>query len=291
MTTSDAATDTRGQAAESTPKKPLTAPAIKALKGLKKVSVITAYDYPSAKLADEAGFDVVLVGDSLAMVVLGRPDTLSVTLDEMIHHCRAAATGTTTALLVGDMPFGTYEGGVEAAVTNAARMVREGGVRAVKLEGARHMPALKAILAAGIPVMGHIGLTPQRAAELGGFTVQGKSEADAERLLAEAALLAQAGCFSLVLECLPADLARRITEAVPIPTIGIGAGPYCDGQVLVWHDVLGLFDRFKPKFVKRYAELNPSIREALALFRSEIEANAFPDAVHSFGAVKREDGA
>ncbi len=261
----------------------ITAPLIRSRKGARKLTMLTAYDYPIARMADQSGMDMVLVGDSLAMVVLGMEDTLSITLDEMIHHCRPVSRAVEQALVVGDMPFLSYEAGVEQALLNAGRMVKEGGVRAVKLEGAgRVLPQVRALVGAGIPVMGHIGLTPQRIAELGGFKVQGKSVEAAERLTSEARELAEAGCFSIVLEGMPAPLAERITAATPVPTIGIGAGPHCDGQVLVSNDILGLYDRFVPKFVKQYTKLSPLIAEAMAEYKREVESGAFPGEEHSF---------
>ena len=261
----------------------ITAPLVRSLKGTRKLTVLTAYDYSMAKMVDQSGMDMVLVGDSLAMVVLGLEDTLSITLDEMIHHCRPVSRAVERALVIGDMPFLSYEAGVEQALLNAGRMVREGGVRAVKLEGAgRVLPQVRALAEAGIPVMGHIGLTPQRIAEIGGFKVQGKSLEAAEKLIAEALELAEAGCFSIVLEGIPAPLAERITAATPVPTIGIGAGPHCDGQVLVTNDILGLYDRFVPKFVKQYAKLSPLIAEALAEYKREVESGEFPGEEHSF---------
>jgi len=262
--------------------KRMTAPAIAALKGLRKITMLTATDYPTAKLVDQSGMDMVLVGDSLAMVALGREDTLALTLDEMLHHCRAVCAGVQNALVVGDMPFMSYEASVEQAVRNAGRMLQEGGVRAVKVEGAAALPQIKAMIAAGIPVMGHVGLTPQRVAVLGGFTVQGKTTAAAQLCLNDARSLAAAGCFSIVLETIPAALAARITAAVAAPTIGIGAGPDCDGQVLVFHDLVGLFDRFVPKFVKQYAQLSGPIAAALAAYRQEVTSGCFPGPEHSF---------
>lgn len=263
-------------------RKQLTAPAITALKGERKIAMLTACDYPSARFVDQSGMDVVLVGDSLAMVALGRADTLSLTLDEMVHHCRAVSAGVERALVVGDMPFMSYEASVEQAVRNAGRLLQEGGVRAVKVEGVEVLPQIEAMIKAGIPVMGHVGLTPQRVAALGGFSVQAKSAVAAQQCIDDARKLADAGCFSIVLETIPAALAARITAALPIPTIGIGAGPDCDGQVLVFHDLLGLFDRFTPKFVKRYAELGGPIAEALARYAEEVRSGVFPGPEHSF---------
>jgi 3-methyl-2-oxobutanoate hydroxymethyltransferase len=269
--------------------KQLTAPDILALKGRAKVAAITAYDYPSGLLADAAGPDVVLVGDSLAMVVLGQEDTLSVTMEEMLHHCRATARAVKHALLVGDMPFLSYQCSTPEAVRNAGRFLKEGGARAVKLEGGRAvLPQVRAIVDAGIPVMGHIGLTPQHIANLGGFKAQGKTAEAVRILLEDARALADAGCFSLVLEAMPREAAARITRAVPIPTIGIGAGPDTDGQVLVIHDILGLYDRFLPKFVKQYANLAQPGREAVAAYCAEVRAGTFPGPEHSTSLAPEE---
>jgi 3-methyl-2-oxobutanoate hydroxymethyltransferase len=257
--------------------KSVTVPDILEAKGRRKLSVITAYDYPSGRMADEAGMDMVLVGDSLAMVVLGHEDTLSVTMDEMVHHAKAAARGVDRALLVGDMPFLSYQVGPEQAVQNAGRFLKEGGAGAVKIEGgAETAETVRALTAAGIPVMGHVGLTPQRLVQLGGFRYQGKTAEAARVLLRDAQALARAGAFAMVLECVPAETAQAITRAVEVPTIGIGAGPECDGQVLVMHDLIGLFDRFRPRFVKAYADLWPQAVEALKAYHSEVELGLFP---------------
>src|SRR5438046_6440063 len=236
--------------------KRVTVPAIKAMKRAQRIGMLTAYDFPTAKIADAAGTDVILVGDSLGMVVLGYPATLSVTVDDMLHHVRAVARGSQHALIVGDMPYLSYHVSVEESVRNAGRFI-QAGAHAVKVEGgkASRIKTIGAILDAEIPVMGHIGLTPQSVNVLGGFKLQGKNADDARRLIDEALALEQAGCFSIVLECVPSELASMITERVSIPTIGIGAGPSCDGQVLVFHDLLGLYDAHTPKFVRRYASL------------------------------------
>jgi len=259
-----------------------TAPDIRAMKGARRIVVLTAYDASAALLAEKGGADVLLVGDSLGMVVLGQPDTLAVTMDEMVHHTKAVARVSQSALVVADMPFGSYQESPAQAVRNAVRLVSEAGARAVKVEGAAHMDAVRAIVAAGIPVMGHVGLTPQRLAEFGGFKVQGRTAAAAAVIMEEARSLAEAGCFSVVLECLPSPLAGRITAALPVPTIGIGAGPECDGQVLVFHDVLGLFDRFTPRFVKRYADLGAAATEALAAYAAEVRDGVFPGPEHGY---------
>lgn len=261
----------------------MTVPGVVSRKGGRKLSMLTAYDAVLARLADAGGVDMILVGDSLAMVGLGQPDTLAVGMDAMIHHTRAVSRGAERALVVGDMPFMSYQPSDEAAVRNAGRFLAEGRASAVKLEGgARVLGRIQAIVAADIPVMGHIGLTPQSVAKLGGFKVQGKTAEAGRVLVEEAHLLEQAGCFSLVLEAVPAPIAKLVTAAVSIPTIGIGAGPHCDGQVLVTHDVLGLFDRFTPKFVKRYAELGKAAVAAMEDFRKEVEAGTFPGDEHCF---------
>ena len=253
----------------------VTVPQIAAAKGVRRLVMVTASDEPSARLADRAGVDIVLVGDSLAMASLGRPDTLSITLDEMVHHTRAAAAGTSRALLVADMPFGSYQASVPDAVRSAVRLVAEGRARAVKLEGPR--PAeVAAIAAAGIPVVGHLGLTPQSLHRLGGYNVQGRDLDQALMLIEQARALEQAGVFLLVLEAVPAPLGASITRAVAIPTIGIGAGPGCDGQVLVFADLLGLSEPPAPRFVRRYAELGTVIRDALAAFAADVRAGSYP---------------
>ncbi len=253
------------------------------------ITMLTAYDYPGASLVDEAGIDMILVGDSLAMTVLGHPNTVSVTVDEMLHHCKAVARGAKRAFLIGDMPFMSYQVERSEAVRNAGRFIKEAGMDAVKLEGGREVvETVRAIVNAGIPVMGHLGLTPQTATKLGGYKVQAKSAAAARRLLEDALALEEAGCFSLVLEAVPAAVAEAVTQKLTIPTIGIGGGPHCTGQVLVFHDVLGLFDRFTPKFVKKYAELRPTILDAFQAFRQEVEAGEFPTAAHSFTIDEEE---
>lgn len=247
------------------------------------ITMLTAYDYPTAQLGDAAGMDVLLVGDSLAMVVLGHENTLSVTVDEMLHHCRAVKRGAEAALLVGDMPFMSYQVDAPSALRNAGRFLQEGGMDAVKLEGGRAVTAqVRAIVAAGIPVMGHIGLTPQSINALGGFRVQGKTAAEAKRLLDDALALEAAGCFSIVLESVPDRLAADITARLTVPTIGIGAGAATSGQVLVIHDVLGLFERFTPKFVRRYAELGATARAAIAQYGADVAARRFPGPEQTF---------
>lgn len=248
-----------------------------------RFTMVTAYDYPTAVIVDKAGIDVILVGDSLAMVVLGLPNTVSVTMEEMLHHCRAVARGAQHPMLVGDMPFMSYQVDIKEAVRNAGRFLKEGNMDVVKLEGGITMaPVVKAIVDAGIPVMGHIGLTPQTISKLGGFKVQGKDAAAAQQLIDDALALQEAGCFSIVLEAIPDRLAKLITEKLTIPTIGIGAGPDCDGQVLVTHDMVGLFDRFTPKFVKRYINIHEQMVEALRQYKAEVEAGSFPGPEHCF---------
>jgi 3-methyl-2-oxobutanoate hydroxymethyltransferase len=254
-----------------------------------KITVLTAYDYPWALLVDRAGIDVVLVGDSLGMVVLGYPDTVSVSMDEMLHHLKAVTRAVKRALVVVDMPFGSYNVTVEKAIENANRLMKEGRADAVKLEGGRPMAGtVAALVGAGIPVQGHIGLTPQTASALGGFKVQGQNAEAARSLIADARALAAAGCFSIVLEAIPAPIARLITEAVDVPTIGIGAGADCDGQVLVIHDMVGLFDRFTPKFVKQYARINETVAQAIAAYKRDVQDGRFPETHHSFGMKAEE---
>ncbi len=269
--------------------KKLTIPDIKNRKNATPIAEVTAYDYPWARLADQAGMDIVLVGDSLGMVVLGYTDTVSVTMEEMIHHTRAVVRGVEHALVVTDMPFGSCSSSIPAAIDNAVRILKEGRADAVKVEGGVAMATtVAAMVAAGIPVQGHIGLTPQTATSLGGFKVQGKSAQAAHQLIDDALALEAAGCFSIVLEAIPAPLAEHITGRLAIPTIGIGAGPDCDGQVLVIHDLVGLYDRFTPKFVKQYARINEPVGEALRQYREEVQNRTFPTAAHSF-TMKAEE--
>ncbi|MDD2921203.1 MAG: 3-methyl-2-oxobutanoate hydroxymethyltransferase [Anaerolineales bacterium] len=246
------------------------------------IAMLTAYDYPTAMAMDRAGIDSILVGDSLAMVALGYENTLPVTMDEMLHHARAVSRGAKSALLVGDMPFMSYQISTEEAVRNAGRFLQQGGMDAVKLEGGRERAdAVRAIISAGIPVMGHIGLTPQSVHQLGGFRAQGKTAAAAKRLLEDAKILEDAGAFSLVLESVPARLAEFISKQISIPTIGIGAGAGCDGQVLVTNDLLGLFDRFTPKFVKQYANFHAEMNKAFAEYIDDVETKKFPAVEHT----------
>ena len=248
-----------------------------------KISMLTAYDASFAGLIDTAGIDMVLVGDSLGMVLLGYDSTIPVTMEEMLHHCRAASKGVKRALLVGDMPFMSYQVSESEAITNAGRFLKEAGCDAVKLEGGTEVcDTVSAIVKAGISVMGHIGLTPQTASQLGGYKVQGKDADSARKLLQSARDLEAAGAFSIVLECIPAQLSEAITRVVSIPTIGIGAGKNCDGQVLVTHDMVGMFEKFTPSFVKQYSNLAPQIKEAVAAYHEEVKNGSFPDEEHSF---------
>lgn len=248
-----------------------------------KITMLTAYDYSTAKLVDECGVNTILVGDSLGMVMLGYEDTLSVTMEDMIHHTAAVTRGAKNALVVGDMPFMSYQTSVYDAVVNAGRLMKEGRCQAVKLEGGASVcPQIKAITEASIPVVAHIGLTPQSVNAFGGFKVQGKSEADARRLIEEAKAVEEAGAFAIVLECIPAKLAKLITESVSIPTIGIGAGADCDGQVLVYQDMLALFSDFKPKFVKHFANAGEVMKQGFMEYIKEVKEGTFPAAEHTF---------
>lgn len=253
-----------------------------------KISMLTAYDYSLAGMVDEAGIDMILVGDSLGMVVLGYENTLAVTMDEMIHHSKTVTRASKNAMVVGDMPFLSYHISKKEAVRNAGRFIQEAGCQAVKLEGGiERVDTVKAILDAQIPVMGHIGLTPQSVHQFGGFKVQGKDLETAKKLVEDARALEQAGVYCIVLECVPSELARRVTEEISVPTIGIGAGPFCDGQVLVINDMLGMFKGFTPKFVRKFANLEPLIMEALKSYKAEVEAGTFPAEEHCF-TIKEE---
>jgi len=248
-----------------------------------KIFQVTAVDYPTAQLVDRAGIDCILIGDSLGMTALGYSGTVPVTMDEMIHHAKAISRGAKRAILVGDLPLGAYHASSADAVNSAIRMVKEGGADVVKLEGGEDFaPMAEAIVRAGIPVMGHIGLTPQLVSKIGGYKVQGKSAETGVQLLKDALSMERAGCFAIVLEAIPDRVAGLITERLKIPTIGIGAGPDCDGQNLVLHDMVGLFDRFTPKFVKRYANCWEMISNALAQFQADVHKGEFPKAEHSF---------
>jgi 3-methyl-2-oxobutanoate hydroxymethyltransferase len=257
---------------------------IRGTKGVQKLACLTAYDTTTARLIDQSGLPLILVGDSLGMAMLGFANTLPVTLDHMVHHTAAVSRGVSQAMVVADMPFMTYQISDEQALANAGRLIQEGGADAVKIEGGgSRVSRVERLTECGIPVLAHIGLTPQSVHQFGGFKVQGRRDDDARRLLDDAVALAEAGAFAIVLECVPAPLARTITEAVPIPTIGIGAGPFCDGQILVYHDMLGLLDAFQPTFVKRYAALADAMRQAFAAYAGEVANGVFPAAEHSFG--------
>lgn len=248
-----------------------------------KISMLTAYDYATAYALDQAGIDILLVGDSLGMVVLGYDSTLPVTMEDMIHHTKAVMRGAERAMVIGDMPFMSYQVSPEEALRNAGRFLQETGCQAVKIEGGREFAeTTRRITAAGIPVMVHIGLTPQFINQFGGFKVQGKDEAAAQRLKEDALILQDAGAFSMVLEGMPTQLGRSITESLEIPTIGIGAGVHCDGQVLVVNDMLGLFEKFTPKFVKKYAHLSEEMRSAVKTYIDEVKSGTFPDDAHSY---------
>ncbi|HET9325111.1 MAG TPA: 3-methyl-2-oxobutanoate hydroxymethyltransferase [Gaiellaceae bacterium] len=248
-----------------------------------RLVMVTAYDYPGARLADTAGVDIILVGDSAADNVLGYESTVPVTVDELLVLVRAVSRGAERALVVADMPFGSFQVSDDSAVANAVRFVKEAGADAVKIEGAGpSLSRVQALVGAGIPVMGHVGLTPQSATMLGGFKAQGRTAAKAQRLLADARALEAAGCFAVVLEAVPAAVAARVSEALHVPTIGIGAGPCCDGQVLVWHDLLGLNDRRPARFVKRYADVGSQIRRALERYAEDVRSGAFPADEHTY---------
>ena len=255
----------------------------------RKITMMTAYDYPTASLVDQAGIDTILVGDSLGMVMLGYESTVPVTMDEMIHHCKAVCRGNTYSFVIGDMPFLSYQVSLEKAVENAGRFIKEAGCDSVKLEGGSEMAqVVKAIVNAGMLVCAHIGLTPQTATKLSGFKIQGKDAEAARELMKSAKDLEEAGAFMIVMECIPDQLAFKITEELNIPTIGIGAGKDCDGQVLVYHDLVGLFERFTPRFVKQYVNLSPRIKDALTQFKKEVEAGSFPGPEHGF-SMKAEE--
>ncbi|MDO8282963.1 MAG: 3-methyl-2-oxobutanoate hydroxymethyltransferase [Thermodesulfovibrionia bacterium] len=248
-----------------------------------KITMLTAYDYPFAQIVDEAGIDMILVGDSLGMVVQGLENTLPVTMDEMIYHTKMVSRASKNAMVIGDMPFMSYQASIEEAVRNAGRFLKEAGASAVKIEGGAEVAdRIKAMTRSDIPVMAHIGLTPQSIHRMGGYKVQGKTEAAAAKLIDEAVIAEDAGAFSLLLEAIPMELAKKITERLSIPTIGIGAGPYCDGQVLVLHDVIGLFERFTPKFVKRYANIKNDVLIAVKSFKTDVEKGSFPSDKESF---------
>ena len=266
---------------------PLSIPQLIASKGVERIAMMTAYDAPTAALLDAAGVDVLLIGDSVEMTVYGEPNTLSATMDSMIRHARAVSRSAKRAVVVGDMPFLSYQSDLGKAVENAGRFLSEGGCAAVKVEGGRRiLPAVEAILAADIPVMGHVGLTPQSYRKFGGFKVQGRESDSARQIVDDAKALAEAGCFAVVLECVPESLAAEITREIPVPTLGIGAGASCDGQVLVYHDVVGLSPNLRPKFVRRYADLSSVISEAARAFTRDVKSGAFPSHEESFAGHK-----
>jgi 3-methyl-2-oxobutanoate hydroxymethyltransferase len=274
---------------ESSPKKLTVLALQEKYRRAEPITMLTAYDYPTARALDASGIDAVLVGDSLAMVVLGYPNTISVSMEEMLHHARAVSRGAGRALLIGDMPFMSYQADRAEALRNAGRFLKEGGMNAVKIEGGRPMAdTAHFIVDAGIPVLGHIGLTPQSTNALGGFRVQGRTAEAARALLEDAIALEEAGCFAVVVESVPERLGTYITERLSIPTIGIGAGRGVSGQVLVTHDLLGLYDGFTPKFAKRYAELGETMRQAFAAYRADVESRAFPSREHTYAIPEAE---
>lgn len=270
-------------------RKPVTIPAIVGKKNSRsKITALTAYDFSFAKILDDTEIDIILVGDSLAMVALGFSNTLPVTMDQMITHTRAVKQGIRNSLLVGDMPFMSYQVSDEQAIANAGRFLQEGGATAVKLEGGiRVAQKVRAIVQAGIPVMGHIGLTPQSVHQFGGYKIQGKNLLQARQIKQDACALEKAGAFAIVLEGIPSNLAGEITERLKVPTIGIGAGPHCDGQILVLHDLLGLTQNFTPKFVKRYANLDAEVKKAVGQYIDEVRSGVFPDKEHSYDTDKK----
>jgi 3-methyl-2-oxobutanoate hydroxymethyltransferase len=271
-------------------KQKVTIPQLKKWKGqTKKFTMITAYDVLMARVIDKSPVETILVGDSMGMVVYGYDGTVPVTMEQIIQHTKAVVKGAPNTLIIGDMPFGSYNVSVEDAMRNANRIIKEGGADAIKLEGGKNFARIvEAMVNGGIPVMGHIGLTPQTVGQLGGFKVQGKDAEAAKQLLEDAKALEQAGAFAIVLECVPAPVAKILTEELTIPTMGIGAGPFCDAQVLVTQDMLGMFDRFVPKFVKQYAQLNKQMDDALNTFYQEVQDNVFPGPEHSFGMKEEE---
>jgi 3-methyl-2-oxobutanoate hydroxymethyltransferase len=256
---------------------------LKKKKEKQKIVMLTAYDFPFAQIVDEAGIDAILVGDSLSMVVQGLENTLPVTMDEMIYHTKIVSRAAKNAMVLGDMPYMSYQASIEDAVRNGGRFLKEAGAQGIKIEGGREVAErVRALTISEIPVMAHIGLTPQALHRMGGYKVQGKTEEAAKKLMEDAKILEEAGAFSLILEAIPAELARQITEELTIPTIGIGAGTHCDGQVLVIHDVIGLFERFTPKFVKKYANLKEEALKAIKQYKEEVEKGVFPGKEHSF---------
>jgi len=255
-----------------------------------KIVALTAYDFPTARLIEEAGIDLILVGDSLGMVVLGYENTIPVTMDDMLHHTKAVTRATQRALIVGDMPYFSFHLSVDETVHNASRFLKEAGAHAVKIEGAteKRLNLIKTLIEAEIPVMGHVGLTPQSIYHLGQFKVRGKEIAEAKKIIKEALGLEKAGVFAIVLECVPMELAQEITKMLKVPTIGIGAGPYCDGQILVFHDLVGYADGYLPKFVKRYVDLHEVLSKAVKEYAEDVRQGAFPDDIHSYHIKKKE---
>ncbi|MGD9344948.1 MAG: 3-methyl-2-oxobutanoate hydroxymethyltransferase [Candidatus Aminicenantes bacterium] len=256
-----------------------------------KITALTAYDYPIAKIVDSAGIDVILVGDSLGMVVLGYENTIPVTMDEMIHHTKAVVRGTKRALIVGDMPYFSFHLTEDETVANASRFLKEAGARAVKIEGAspKRLKLIERLVEAEIPVMGHVGLTPQSIHHLGRFKVRGKVIEDARKIVSDAVNLEKAGVFSVIMECVPMELARIVTERISVPTIGIGAGPHCDGQILVFHDLVGFMNGYLPKFVKRYVHLHDTLTQAVQDFAGDVQGGNFPDDEHSYHFKSDQD--
>lgn len=269
---------------------PVTVPSLRAKKEKgEKIIALTAYDYPTARILDEAGIDIVLVGDSLGMVVLGYENTIPVTMEEMLHHTKPVSRAVKRALVIADMPYFSFHLSIEESVFNASRFLKEGGAKAVKIEGAskKRLKLVEALVEAEIPVMGHVGLTPQSIHHLGQFRVRGGEEEEAKRIISGALNLEKAGAFSIVLECIPRDLARAVTEKLRVPTIGIGAGPWCNGQILVFHDLVGLSNGYLPKFVKKYADLHAVVIQAVKDFKEDVERKQFPDETHSY-QLKRD---
>ncbi|MHB8172469.1 MAG: 3-methyl-2-oxobutanoate hydroxymethyltransferase, partial [Thermincolia bacterium] len=254
-----------------------------------KITVLTAYDYSMAKILDKAEIDVLLVGDSLGMVMLGYDSTLPVTMEDMLHHVKAVNRAASRAMVIADLPFMSYHLGLTESLRNAGRFIQEGGAQAVKLEGGQEVAeTVRAMVKAGIPVMGHLGLTPQQVNQLGGYFIQGKDEGAARKILDDALALEEAGVFSIVLECIPAPVAEFITTKVKVPTIGIGAGPHCDGQVLVTQDMLGIYNDITPKFVKQFSSVHEAIKEGLQQYKDEVKKGIFPESRHSYGMAEEE---
>lgn len=272
---------------------PVTIPSLQAKKARKeKIVALTAYDFPVAKIVDEVGVDLILVGDSLGMVVLGYPNTIPVTMDEMIHHTKAVTRATRRALVIGDMPYFSFHLSVDDSIANASRFLKEAGAKGVKIEGAskKRLKLIKAMVEAEIPVMGHVGLTPQSIHHLGQFKVRGGEAAEANKIIDDALNIEKAGAFAVILECIPEDLAGIITRKLKVPTIGIGAGPRCDGQILVFHDLVGLSNGYNPKFVKKYADLQTVITQAVKKYSEEVRQGIFPDEEHSYHTARKGKG-